>query len=61
VIDFCPAETPLQVPVLTSFQLRDQVYVVDVEGLLLNIQTGPERVSGAHGSFDGADEGNDAE
>lgn len=35
---FCPTETPLQIPVMTSFILRDRAYVVDVLGSLFQIQ-----------------------
>lgn len=39
IFDFCPIETPLGVPVLISFQVRDNVYVVDIEGTLFSLQT----------------------
>jgi hypothetical protein len=37
MIDFCPEYTPLQTPVLTSFWLRNRIYVVDMEGVLFQI------------------------
>jgi hypothetical protein len=38
-IDFEPAFTPLGVPVLTSFLSRQFMYVVDMEGMLFQIDT----------------------
>jgi hypothetical protein len=37
MIDFTPSETPLQVPVQTSFEVRGKGYVVDADGLLFFI------------------------
>lgn len=39
IVDFEPAFTPLDVPVLTSFWLRQFMYVVDMEGMLFQIDT----------------------
>ena len=37
MITFEPTETPLGVPVLTSFIVRDRAYIVDINGMLLCI------------------------
>jgi hypothetical protein len=37
MIDFCPKFTPLDTTVLTSFYLRGYMYVVDMEGVLFQI------------------------
>ena len=34
--------TPLDVPVLTSFELRGHVYVVDMDGVLFQIRPDPQ-------------------
>jgi Tfp pilus tip-associated adhesin PilY1 len=38
-INFSPTETPLGVPTLTDFQVRDRVYVVDMNGNLFRLDT----------------------
>jgi hypothetical protein len=38
-VNFCPEETPMRVSVLTSFEVRGNVYVVDIDGLLHCIRT----------------------
>lgn len=38
-IDFCPENTPLDVPVLTSFYVNGRMYVVDVMGTLFCLHT----------------------
>jgi hypothetical protein len=37
MIDFCPEYTPLQTPVLTNFWLRGFAYVVDMDGMMFQI------------------------
>ena len=37
--DFRPTETPMRVPVVTTFEVRGHVYVVDIDGLLFQLQT----------------------
>lgn len=40
MIDFRPTESPLGIPVVATFQVRDRVYVVDADGMLYQIMTG---------------------
>jgi len=37
--DFKPTETPMGVPVLTTFEVHGRVYVVDIEGLMFCLLT----------------------
>lgn len=36
--DFRPTETPFGIPVLTTFTIKDRVYVVDTDGLVFQLQ-----------------------